>query len=397
MENIVSTTVVNSNSPELLRNEIDSRIVKIRPMATPIDQISRHAATRHAGSMVVEYYKVDSKPFLAKVVAKVYSETSANENGTISMDMHVNDASPFAKSETIMISGLRNNNDIPVTAYITRIENNHLYGFFTCADKDGKVSIPDINPGATVVRMGRAAHELDIQTVQFQAIPKKGKNVCQIFKSQIEQSTLVKLSNKEVGWTFSDQEEAAIIDMRQGMERNFMFGNMMNLNIGGDNNVLLTGGIWQQAGKEYTYTKDALSNDTMVSICREAFTGANGSSRKLLIAGSGFIEALHKLNSQRIMTADDKMTRWGLDFTTYVSKFGTLYVLLSETFDQCGHCDNAMIIDPEYITKYSHIPFNTEKLDLRASGIRNTDAIVITEASCLVLRYPDAHMRIIAQ
>ena len=97
------------------------------------------------------------------------------------------------------------------------------------------------------------------------------------------------------------------------------------------------------------------------------------------------------------MTADDKMTRWGLDFTTYVSKFGTLYVLLSETFDQCGHCDNAMIIDPEYITKYSHIPFNTEKLDLRASGIRNTDAIVITEASCLVLRYPDAHMRIIAQ
>ena len=243
MENIVTTQVVNSNSPELLRNEIDSRIVKIRPMATPIDQISRHAATRHAGSMVVEYYSVDSKPFLAQVVASVYSDSSASEDGSIAMDLHVNDASPFAESETIMIAGLKNNNDAPVTAYITRIENNHLYGFFTCTDKDGKVSIPDIDTGATVVRMGRAARELDIQTVQFQAIPKKEKNFCQIFKSQIEQSTLVKLSNKEVGWTFSDQEEAAIIDMRQGMERNFMFGNKMNLNIGGDDSVLLTGGI----------------------------------------------------------------------------------------------------------------------------------------------------------
>ena len=71
-------------------------------------------------------------------------------------------------------------------------------------------------------------------------------------------------------------------------------------------------------------------------------------------------------------------------------------MLLSETFDQCGHPDDAMIIDPEYLTKYCHIPFNAEKLDLRATGVRNTDAIVVTEASCLVLRYPSAHMRIVA-
>jgi hypothetical protein len=34
---------------------------------------------------------------------------------------------------------------------------------------------------------------------------------------------------------------------------------------------------------------------------------------------------------------------------------------------------------------------------LRTSGQRNTDAIVITEASCLVLRHPDSHMRVIAK
>jgi hypothetical protein len=66
-------------------------------------------------------------------------------------------------------------------------------------------------------------------------------------------------------------------------------------------------------------------------------------------------------------------------------------------FDQCGHASDAFVLDPEYLTKYSHIPFRTEKLDLKKSGVRNTDAIVITEASCLVLRYPQAHMRIVKQ
>ena len=41
------------------------------------------------------------------------------------------------------------------------------------------------------------------------------------------------------------------------------------------------------------------------------------------------------------------------------------------------------------------LPFGTEALNLKASGQRNTDAIVLTEASCLVLRYPKAHMRVV--
>ncbi len=42
-----------------------------------------------------------------------------------------------------------------------------------------------------------------------------------------------------------------------------------------------------------------------------------------------------------------------------------------------------------------HVPFQAENLDLRKSGQRNTDAVVLTEASCLVLRYPNAHMKVI--
>ncbi len=396
MENIVTTQVVNQASPELLRSEIDSRIVKIRPMSTPIDQISRHALTRRAGSMTVEYYAVDNKPFEAELTADVIGKTAAEPGEKVPMEIDLSSEVPFARSETILFARQTNSANKPVTAYITEVSTKKLKGFFTCTDNTGRVSVPDIESGTKIVRMGRAAGELDIQTDQFQAIPRKERNFCQIFKTQVEQSTLVKLSNKEVGWTFSDQEEAAIIDMRQGMERNFLFGNKLHLDLDGNDDVMLTGGIWSQAGKEVEYLSGELSDDTMVSICREAFTGSNGSSRKLLIAGSGFIEQMHRLGASRTLSAADKMTRWGLDFTTYVSKFGTLYVLLSETFDQCGHTDDAMIIDPEYLTKYCHIPFSTEKLNLRAGGVRNTNAIVITEASCLVLRYPNSHVRIVA-
>ena len=42
----LTTSLSNEGSPELLRNEIDERIVKIRPMSTPIDQLSRYAGAR---------------------------------------------------------------------------------------------------------------------------------------------------------------------------------------------------------------------------------------------------------------------------------------------------------------------------------------------------------------
>lgn len=37
----LTTTAARAASPGLLMSEIDKRVVKVRPMATPIDQISR--------------------------------------------------------------------------------------------------------------------------------------------------------------------------------------------------------------------------------------------------------------------------------------------------------------------------------------------------------------------
>ena len=258
--------------------------------------------------------------------------------------------------------------------------------------------VPSIPKGSRLIRMGRAASELDVQTAQFEALPTKMQNNCQIFKAQVEQSTFQKIANKEVGWNFSDQEEVAIIDMRLGMEKSFLFGSKARIyDANKREEIMLTGGIWEQAGKQFEYSKADFDADKIIDLCRDAFTANAGSNRKILIGGTGLIERLNKLDYNKVITANDTVTKWGIDFTELRSKFGSLYVLHSEVFDQCGHYDDGFVVDPEYITKYCHVPFRAEKLDLRRSGVRNTDAIVVTEASCVVLRYPQAHMRVVAK
>lgn len=70
MSEITTTRLTETVSPGLLRSEIDNRITKIRPASTPLDQISRLAGARQAGSMKVEYYSVDFKNGTSQLNAK---------------------------------------------------------------------------------------------------------------------------------------------------------------------------------------------------------------------------------------------------------------------------------------------------------------------------------------
>lgn len=406
----LSTDVAREASPELLLNEIDSQIVKIRPMATPVDQLSRCAGAKRAGSMTVDYYNVDTKPTSAYMKERVPAPSAdgdASKYTKVKITTTNNDI--FDVSDTILalgVNGYEADGATPslndLVLYVVKKEDNDG-GIWVMAVNGMKVGntegcVPEINKNNPLIRMGRAASELDVMSPQFEALPQKARNFCQIFKCQIEQSTLMKMSNKEVPWNMSDQEEAAIYDMRLGMEKSFLFGVKKKLwDPAKKENIMLTGGIWYQAGKVFNYDDDQFTQNEVVDLMREAFTGNAGSKRKILIGGSRLIGRLNKLEYSKVVTAGENVVKWGIDFSELRSKFGTLYVLLSEVFDEVGMADNGMVIDPEYLQKYCHIPFTTEALNLKASGVRNVDALVLTEASCLVLRYPKAHMRIVMQ
>ncbi len=405
---ITTLETMAQQSPELLRNSIDERIVKVRPMSTPVDQLSRCGRARRAGSMTVEYYSVDTKKTEAKLAeAHPGGAGSKKSDDLYTYILKTTDDSLFEISETILVPSQPgyDRNGRPSGALMLYVVDRPSGGGVEVAPVNAReteimggktLQMPSLQVGELLVRMARAATELDVQTAQFAALPQKASNNCQIFKMQVEQSTLAKIADKEVGWTFSDQEEAAIIDMRLGMEKNFLFGSRARLFDSTKNeHIYFTGGIWGQAGREHELLIDALTEGDLVDLCSAAFSLNNGSRRKILIAGTGLVEALSKLQFTRTLSAGDTMVKWGIEFKEIRSNFGSLYLLHSEVFDQCGHRNDGFVLDPDYMTKYVHVPFQAETLDLRRSGQRNTDAVVLTEASCLVLRYPDAHIRVI--
>ncbi len=388
---------INEAAPGLLQNSIDQRIVKVRPMSTPIDQLSRCGGSRQARAMTVEYYSVDTKRTETEA-AEVCTGTGGISKGD---DMTVftiktKDDSIFESSETVLVPEVTvGDSGEPLVLYVVDRPKSGGIEVSPVNSPDSR-EMPAIPKGARLVRMGRAATELDVQTAQFSALPRKASNNCQIFKMQVEQSTLAKIARKEVGWNFSDQEEAAIIDMRLGMEKNFLFGSRKVIfNPDKNESIYLTGGIWNQTDRTHSLNLATLSADDLIDLCSAAFTGNSGSKRKILIAGTGLLSALSKLQYDKTLSAGETFTKWGVEFREIRSNFGSLYVLHSEVFDQCGHINDGFIVDPDYITKYVHMPFHAETLDLRRSGLRNTDAVVLTEASCLVLRYPRAHIKVI--
>ncbi|MCH5318628.1 MAG: DUF5309 family protein [Paramuribaculum sp.] len=399
----LTTSLIRENAPGLLRNDIDEKIVKIRPMSTPIDQISRMTGARKAKSMIVEYYSVDTKGQSASVTTEPKEWSGVRSDGRQAWELQTDSDGIFAQSDTLLvpeIKGYEGSNECGclVLYVLGRGENNVGIRVIALNSTGPNLPAGTIQKGLSgkiLVRMGRASAELAVQTPQFDALPKKANNYCQIFKTQVEQSSYARLSAKEVGWTLSDQEEVAIMDMRLGMEKSFLFG--VKSRIDSEENsdeILFTGGIWNQAGDEIYY--ETLNQETIVDIMKDTFTGKHsGSSRKILLAGSNLISSLNKLDYTKVIQSGETVTKWGIDFSELRSKFGSLYVIHSEIFDMCNHSDDGLIIDPEYMVKYVHVPMKVERLDLRSSGVRNTDALVATEASCLTLRHPNAHLRLI--
>ena len=86
-------------SPSLLTNAIDQAIVKVRPMATPLDQISRLGHTRPVDSMEVDYYSVDTRADKDKVKAFAHARDVEGAKGTV-YAITVEHPSRFVASDT---------------------------------------------------------------------------------------------------------------------------------------------------------------------------------------------------------------------------------------------------------------------------------------------------------
>lgn len=417
-EGIATETSGRANGdPDFYMSDVDKRIVKIRPMATPIDQISRYAKSSSSNSFEVKYYSVGTREIKCKTTAPVEEQTQG-----ASVKLSVADTNMFTLDDTIRVVGVKGVTNDKGVAYNQKdpncpdlvlcvcgkdTESNMpiVYAVNGNVDSSSKqpIFVPAIPSGTTLVRMGKACGELDVQTGRFNNIPMPETQYCQNFMIQVEQSTFDKIAAKEVNWGFSDVEEDGIYDMRLAMENSFLFGvkNVIKHVTKDGMSTWFTGGLWWMAGKDIEVgTWDAtnkcavISDDNLVDITKDLFVGTGiGNKQKILFCGSEMLSAFSKIKSEKFRLKDT-VEAWNLKFKSWDTDFGEVLTIHHELFDVNGMSDCGFAMDPEYLSKKTHVSWARNVLDLQKAGIRRTDAVVIQEVSCLYLRYAKAHARL---
>lgn len=213
--------------------------------------------------------------------------------------------------------------------------------------------------------------------------------------AQIEESTFHRLTKKDVTWGFSNFEMVNILSMKMEMELSMLFGNGGEYMAGNDH-TYFTRGITRDIEKvvEYgtgsgnrTITKEQYNN-----WLKEVFDGNNGSTNRVLFAGSGLIKSLSSIAEfDKTVTSITKDATLGVDVRKINTYFGTLDIVLAPLFREAGWEDHGLILDLEHVVKHEFVPMSITDLDLKRSGVKNADAKVIQEVSALTLCYPDCH------
>lgn len=411
----------NEKGTEYYLNDIDEKITKIRPMATPVDQISRYATTKSANSFVVEYWSIGTRPIKTTV-----KETTVESSGT-SMTLKVEDPTMFTLDDTIRVVGVKAITNYNGVAYSTITDaptpdlelcvcGKDTEGYPIVYAVNGKlinkqaIGIPALQKGQKLIRMAKSCGEMDVQTGRFNNLPASETQYCQNFMIQVEQSTFDKIAAKRVDWDFSDIEEDSIYDMRIAMEGTYLFGDMACIKheVKNGSAQWFTKGIWWMAGKDievghvataddikkgYNKNERVITDLELVDISKDLFVGTGiGNKRKVIIAGSDFVSAFSKIDSDKFRLKDT-VDVWRLKFKSWETDFGEVLMIHSELFDLFGMSDCGFALDPEFLVKRVHLSWTRNVLDLKKAGIRNTDAVVIQEVACLYLKYPKAHAR----
>ena len=175
----LTETVGREAIPEMYLSDIDKRITRIRPMATPIDQISRYGKAIECDSMEVKYYSVGTKPI--KTTVKTAFEKQSSGTSTT---LEVTDASMFDESDTIRVVGIKgyingeesqpSTEDLMLHVIGASDSNGQpvVYAVNGLKASDGQPTmLPAIAQDTVLIRLGKACAELDAQTAVFSNIP----------------------------------------------------------------------------------------------------------------------------------------------------------------------------------------------------------------------------------
>jgi len=413
----------------LYTRDVDEVVLKINPMSTPLLQITSYASSAEIDSQEFEYWSVG--PRITRTTIKS-DMVPATVNKADRFKLEIDDAGFVTKDDTIRVVGYKGfepGSSTTKTAsvvlyngtaassqtmgdakedlvlHVINVDEETGYPVCVCVNgkKDGKngFKLPfTLKAGTVLIRMGKSCGEMDAQTGRFHNYPEPEIQYTQNFMFQVEQSTFDKMTSKKVKWDFSDIEEAGIRDMKIAQENTYLFGVKRKLRHPNKENFnqYFTGGLWWMAGKDEEIGhiengEAVIQDDDLVNFARRIFVGSAGNKRKVLLCGSVMLEKFGQIKSDRFRLKET-VDVWDLTFSRFHTDFGDILVIYDEQLDMNGMSAWGFCIDPEYIKKKVFLSLKRTVLELKKSGQRNSDAVVLQEVAGVYLQYADAHARV---
>ena len=389
------------NAENLILDTIDEKVTKIRPYDVVLDTIARNIKdVKHSDSQIIRHYAIDTIDLSTKL--KV-----AYAGGDKQAAIEAEDNDIFASEQTIFVDGVSGYKEDGTTVDPLRKLMLYVVGkdttgkpLVTAVNGKGmdRDVIPAIPAGAKLTRGGRAGSETQIQTDAYLGVPTDFPQYLQKFMAQVEESTMMKIADKEVDWDFSDQEEEAIFDMKRVQNVSFWLGvrnriKKKNAHTQKAEDIYFTEGLWTQAGKEFSFGAAPVTAENIVSLMKHAFTGNASGKKKLFICGSDMIEAFEQVEYTKVVYVGSKLQAHGVEFTSIVSKFGTLLLAHDQSLDDMGWAGNGFILDADFLRKWT-MGWRVNNFDLRGSGQSDADGRGLMEICGLVLKNPKAHSRV---
>ena len=393
-EIVDAMSVKMQDSVDYLEEDLNKKLVLIRPQDFPIDTLTRNINNvKKSESWEAGGWEVGVREIYDTVKEAASASATVIKPTNIEMWL-VGDTFSFINSTGFLLDG----NDKPVSCFITDISADSLTIKRIGSADSYNASIPAIPVGTYMLRQSRAVSELEASVTGFALAPSTRKVYNQTHMTQVEESVIHSLLKKKVAMDFGVYKEQTLWDFKRGMELcNLFQDGGLSKNKKGEI-VHLSTGLWHQMDQQSTIDYNSAMSDYEWNLLgKDIFDGNNGSDRRLLLAGPDLLAQVARVESyQKQLNAKSTEIVSGLRVNRIETPFGELLIkplgsLMPLWFSKCG-----MVIDLNFLTKYVMEPLRTDTLELNKTGQRRVDnAVRMLETYSLFLENLPVHRRIV--
>ncbi len=400
----IQTLEEEGGNDSILDQDIDRRLIEIRPYENPVDTIARNIDSEDVTSMEPKNASRGTLPIEDKVTANVAVSAFNVSTYGASVLIPVQNINMWIKHDTFCVPKKKSSGTgLSATEHwnFYVLEVQHLNNKLLCTLQNDVAELPAtgdvLDADVKLQRLATAVNERTAMIDANELLPEYNDNYQQIFMKTISMGLLAERHKKKVDFTFDTLRDLDLWDLKRQIESAYLWGRKAKFADVSDNNktIYTTNGVWNQIDRDFTLPQ-TITDTTFIDLTEDAFIGNNGSETKLLFAGHGLMSDLMKsLSYRKYMEQQKTQVVAGVEFHKIKTNHGTLLIKPHSLFVG-EHYHDGVILDPAFMFKQYFQRPKVERPDLLKAGKDRSENEVVWEASALCLKNLPTHLRIIS-